>query len=113
MATEPGGPQGGGPAPQGCACTLPAPPLQQNLSACVHPPGAWYTSTAPLRPVSTDHWGSSWSLSPGARLLPRLGTLEGSGWVGRTEPWLGGLWQARRVEAALWLGVSGPGAVVV
>lgn len=52
-------------------------------------------------------------MSPGARLLPRLGTLEGSGWVGRTEPWLGGLWQARRVEAALWLGVSGPRAVVV
>ena len=52
-------------------------------------------------------------MSPGARLLPRLGTLEGSGWVGRTEPWLGGLWQACRVEAALWLGVSRPRAVVV
>ena len=52
-------------------------------------------------------------MSPGARLLPRLGTLSGCGWVGRTEPWLGGLWQARRVEAALWLGVSGPRAVVV
>lgn len=61
-----------------------------------------------MTPVSPDHWGSSWSLSPGARLLPRLATLEGSGWVGRTEPWLGGLWQARWLEAALWLGVLGP-----
>lgn len=47
-------------------------------------------------------------MSPGARLLPRLATLEGSGWVGRTEPWLGGLWQARWLEATLWLGVLGP-----
>ena len=66
-----------------------------------------------MPPVSPDHWGSSWSLSPGARLLPCLGTLEDCGQVGRTEPWLDGLWQARRLEAALWLGVLGPRAVVV
>lgn len=52
-------------------------------------------------------------MSPGARLLPCLGTLEDCGQVGRTEPWLDGLWQARRLEAALWLGVLGPRAVVV